>query len=119
MKLLLAIEDGIHPFWDRNSYYFILTDSETKSATSISFTRNYEEQNNNWAHVSYEYFIREDGIYTRAFSCGSGYGKAPVGGEFLFLSASHYDKVIVVPNEEKREAERNYQGSLQDNSDFY
>ena len=118
MKTLLAIENGGHPFWNRYSYSFHLLNHDNDTDTPLSFRKEFEAQRSDWTNFSIEYYIKGTGVYARLFACGSGYGKAPMGEEFLVYPRSNYDNVIIIPNEEKREAERNYQGNWQDNSDF-
>lgn len=118
MKILLATECGGHPFWQRNKYRFTLIDTDSESASELLFSHFFDSKDKNWSYGEVEYFIRENGVYARFFACGSGYGKVPRGDEFLLIARDEYDKVIIVPNHEKREAERMYEGNCQDNSDF-
>ena len=118
MNVLLAVECGGHPFWQRNRYTFVMIDTDTASAKNLNFSGAFSERDPNWLFSEVEYYIRPDGVYARFFSCGSGFGKVPAGDEFLLISPDTYDCVAILPNREKREAECNYNGNWQDNSDF-
>lgn len=118
MKILLATECGGHPFWQRNSYAFTMIDTESESATELSFYEFFNKKDESWQYGEVEYYIRKNGIYARFYSCGSGFGKVPRGDEFLLIPRNEYDKVIILPSEEKRKAELEYNGNWQNNSDF-
>lgn len=118
MRILLARECGGHPFWQRNKYDFEMIDTESETAVNLTFYNFFNKKDENWQCGEVEYYIRENGVYARFFACGSGYGKVPNGDEFLLIDRKEYDKAIVLPNAEKREAERKYNGHWQDNSDF-
>lgn len=118
MRILLAKETGVHPFWQRNSYAFTMIDTESESATELSFYEFFNKKDESWQYGEVEYYIRKNGVYARFYSCGSGFGKVPRGDEFLLIARDEYDKVIIIPNAEKRRAERQYEGNWQDNSDF-
>lgn len=118
MKILLAIECDGHPFWQRNKYGFVMIDTEERLANHLSFFDEFDRRHPNWHFGEVEYYIRPAGVYARFFSCGSGFGKIPNGDEFLLIPPDAYDCVIILPSEEKREAEREYEGTWQDNSDF-
>ena len=118
MKILLARECGGHPFWQRNKYDFELIDTDAGAIKELKFYNIFERKDENWLCGEVEFYIREDGVYARLFNCSSGSGKTPNGDKFLILGREEYDKVIILPNHEKREAERNYCGNWQDNSDF-
>lgn len=118
MKIILAIECGGHPLWQRNKYDFVMINTSTETATNLTFYKFFDEKDKDWRNGEVEYYIRANGVFARFFSCGSGYGKVPRGDEFLLIGKEDYDKVIVLASAEKREAERNYNGSWQDNSDF-
>lgn len=118
MKILLAIECGGHPLWQRNKYNFAMIDTSAETATNLTFYKFFDEKDKDWRSGEVEYYIRDTGVYARFFACGSGFGKVPRGGEFLLIGKEDYDKVIVLASVEKRETERNYNGSWQDNSDF-
>lgn len=118
MKILLATEYDGHPFWQRNKYGFVMIDTDNVSAEHLFFHDEFDRRNPNWLFCEVEYYIREDGVYARFFSCGSGFGKIPNGDEFLLIPPDAYDCVVTLPSEEKREAEREYEGNWKDNSDF-
>jgi hypothetical protein len=118
MKILLAAESGGHPFWQRNKYSFLLLDTEKETVVRLSFNDTFDSRNKDWVYGEVEYYIRQDGVYARFFVCGSGFGKVPRGDAFLIMDRARYDRVIIIPDADKREAERNYSGHWQDNSDF-
>ena len=118
MKILLAIEYGGHPFWQRNKYSFVMIDTDKGTAGCLCFYDEYSRRNQNWYFGEVEHYIRPAGVYARFFSCGSGFGKIPNGDEFLLIPPDSYDRVVILPSEEKREAEREYEGNWQNNSDF-
>lgn len=118
MRILIAIESGGHPLWQRNKYDFTLIDTSKLNGERLNFYSIFNEKDKNWQYGEVEYYIRNDGVYARFFACGSGFGKVPTCDEFLLIGREEYDKVIIIPNEEKRKAEHEYNGNWKDNSDF-
>lgn len=118
MKILLATEYGGHPLWQRNKYDFTMLDTEFETAAKLNLSGRFEQRSEYLQSSEVEYYIRNDGVYARFFVCGSGFGKVPIGDEFLLITRNEYDKVIILPNEEKRKAELVYNGNWRDNSDF-
>lgn len=118
MKTLLAVEVGLHPFWQRNKYHFFLVDNDSGAINKVDFSEQFSKVNPNWNCAEVEFFMRDDGVYAQLFSCGSGYGKSPYCEPFLVIARNEYDKLVIAENDEKREAERSYQGNWKDNSDF-
>lgn len=117
MKLLLAEEKNGHPFWNRNDYRFFLCDTEKGEAEPINVYKEISKhKHRDWN--SYEFSFSKQGVMAQAFVCGSGYGKSPIGEPFVVIPRERYDKVVIIPCEELREAQRNYNGNYLDNSDF-
>lgn len=116
MKILTAKEKDGHPLWNRNEYTLILEDTE--AGTKCDITHKVLERNDGKTHVSHEFYFTPKGVEAQFFFCGSGYGKSPDGERFIALPRSAYDKLVIINSKQKRQAERNYQGNWQDNSDF-
>lgn len=105
MKVLLAIECGGHPLWQRNKYEFVMLDIENETARRLSFDSLFTEIDHNWHYGEVEYYIREDGVYAQFFSCGSGFGKIQRGAEFMILGRSEYDKCCILRHPDRLKSE--------------
>jgi len=119
MRILLAIELGGHPFWQRYKYEFMMLDTDSDVGQILNFSDVFFEKDKSYfVSGEQEYYIRPDGLFARLFHCSSGAGKLPRTPEFKLIDKAEYDKVIIIPNSEKRKAEREYHGSWRDNIDF-
>ena len=119
MRILLAIELGGHPFWQRYKYEFMMLGTDSNVGQILNFSDVFFEKDESYlVSGEQEYYIRPDGLFARLFYCSSGAGKVPRTPEFKLIDKAEYDKVIIIPNSEKRKAEREYHGSWRDNIDF-
>lgn len=116
MKILTAKEKDGHPFWNRNEYTLMLEDTETGTKEDITYK--VLKRSDGIPNPCHEFYFSEKGVEAQFFYCGSGYGKSPDGERFVALPRSAYDKLVIIKSKQKRQAERNYQGNWQDNSDF-
>lgn len=121
MKILLAIEAGGHVFWQRNKYEFIMIDTSTASAKSVTaswtMTVGYAPE---YLPGPYEveYYFTQNGVEAQVFHCSSGCGKVPHGERFVAIPNGMYDLLVILENKQKRLDEKSYEGNWRDNSDF-
>lgn len=116
MKILIAIERGGNPLWNRNEYDLVMFDDWKKTSEVITWKVLPEREK--YKDDAFEFYFTDKGVEARYFACGSGYGKAPISEQMLAIPPSDYDKLVIIESEEKREHERNYDGNWRDNSDF-
>lgn len=118
MKILLAQEYGTHPFWDRNRFEFIIVDTDSLTAGRAQYLPEAKEKKRNLTGHAFEASFHPDGVYEQPFACGSGFGKVPNGAPIKVIDKTAYDELIIMRSEEMEKARMEYQGSLQDNTDF-
>ena len=106
MRILLAIEYGPHPFWNRNEYELYLMDTDTLTSERIVDGQS-------------EMYFTEQGVEAMRFANGSGYGRVPAEDKRrLIVPRDKYDVLIVHIDPRKEEARQNYEGNWRDNTDF-
>ena len=114
MKVLLAIEEGGHVYWQRNNYTFIMVDTISGRAeyVRIGDILTKHEPMYGKAGLEVEYYFTQNGVEAQLFNCGSGFGKVPSGKSFVIIPNEMYDSLVILENKQKRAQEKQYQGNL-------